>query len=111
RRASTLPPAPDAADPGFRIRVFRQAELLRLGTNPQGTYVGSKWGRNLRTIDVMYELQRDHGDRFCALDTMADVRRGVTTNCDDFFIVTDITDEVLGRDLTAADFLSLYGVR
>jgi hypothetical protein len=42
---------------------------------------------------------------------MADVRRGVTTNCDDFFIVTDITDEVLGRDLTAADFLSLYGVR
>ena len=101
----------DAIDSRFRVRIVPQGELANLGTDVNGKYLGIRWGRYLRAIDVLYELQRDQSDKFCVLDDLAGVTRGVTTNRDDFFIVTDITQEALERIVAAGQFQTIFGVR
>jgi hypothetical protein len=75
----------------FRVRGICQGDLEARGVSREGKYVGSKWGRYLRSPSTLYKLQSEKGQRFQTLDRAATVRRGVTTNCDQFFIVTDIS--------------------
>lgn len=110
-RDSILAPNADTIESRFRLRIRPQGDLRREGEDGEGEYVGSRWGRYLRTIDALYALQRDRSERFCTLSTLASIARGVTTNCDDFFIVEDITQEALNRFPTASGFQSTFGVR
>ena len=45
-----------------------------------------------------------YGDAFVPLEKIADVRRGETTGCDDFFLPYEITQEALELEPDAADF-------
>jgi hypothetical protein len=72
-------------------------------------YVAGKWGRYLRAPDLYFELMSRFRGRFCPLGEIADVRFGVKTGCDAFFMPRDVTDEVLSRELSARDFKSLCG--
>lgn len=100
----------DFDDPAYRIRVVRQGSLAKMGTDSEGRYRGSKWGRYLRSIDNIYELQQRFSRQFVNLETLAQVRRGVTTNCDDFFIVSDITKEALERVSISEGFREKFRV-
>ena len=93
----------------YRIRCVTQQTLLDIGTSNE-EYTGSSWGRYLRSIHTLYELQRDHQDRFVALHDLARIGRGITTNCDDFFVVKDVTQEAIERTGSAQAFLSRFGV-
>ncbi len=101
----------DMSDESCRVRVVRQADLHQLGIGDGDRYVGSKWGRYLRALDSLYKLQSDQSAAFCALDDLAHIFRGSTTNCDDFFIVNDITSEALNKIHSPSSFKNTYAVR
>jgi hypothetical protein len=63
----------------------------------------------LRSTDTLYSLQKQQPARFSPLSRLAEVKRGLTTNCDDFFIVEDVSAEALRLDDQRA-FLANYGV-
>ncbi|HEY8376588.1 MAG TPA: Eco57I restriction-modification methylase domain-containing protein, partial [Nannocystis sp.] len=104
-RDAILAARPD--DPRFRVRVCEQSALEF--AHPSGTRP-HKWGRHLRALDTLYALQRARPARFCALAELAHVERGVTTNCDDFFLVRDVTADALAQERSAARFESKYHV-
>jgi len=58
-------------------------------------YVAGKWGRFLRAPDLYFRLMRDYRARFVRLGEVAEVKRGITSGCDAFFMPRDVTDEVL----------------
>ena len=92
------------------MRVLRQSELDREGRDEQDEYIGDKWGRYIRSTDHIYRLQQEHRGRFVDLQALAEVRRGITTNCDNFFLVTDVTDDALNRIGGDRAFLERFGV-
>ncbi len=65
-----------------------------------GKYKAGKWGRYLRAPDLYFDIMRRFGSRFVALGEIAEVRFGVKTGCDAFFMPKDITAEML---LTPSD--------
>jgi type I restriction-modification system DNA methylase subunit len=102
--------APEGRNEAFRTRIVRQSALDSEGRNALGHYVGSRWGRYLRAPDTIHALQKAAGNRLVPLTSLASLRRGITTNCDSFFIVADITQEVLERGASGALFRETYGV-
>jgi hypothetical protein len=99
----------DSENENHRIRIVSQRELDGLGSE-DGQYVGSKWGRFLRSTNTLYEIQRHHADRFVPLSRLASIQRGTTTNCDAFFIVTNVSTVALNELRNAQQFREKYGV-
>jgi len=58
-------------------------------------YCAGKWGRYLRAPDIYFEIMRRFGSRFVALGEVAQIRFGVKTGCDAFFMPKDITGDLL----------------
>jgi type I restriction-modification system DNA methylase subunit len=58
-------------------------------------YLGGKWGVYLRAPDLYFELMEKYGARFTPLGKIAEVRYGVKSGCDDFFMPLEITQEAL----------------
>ncbi len=56
-----------------------------------GEYHGGKWGVYLRAPDFYFEMIGQYGSQFAPLGEMANVRFGVKSGCDDFFMPLDIT--------------------
>jgi type I restriction-modification system DNA methylase subunit len=71
------------------------------------TYKGSKWGVYLRAPDLYFELMEKYGGHFTPLGEIAEVRRGVTSGCDDFFMPLDITQEAL-QETDPSEFKRRY---
>ncbi len=64
-------------------------------------YRAGKWGRYLRAPDVYFDIMRRFGNRFVPLGEIADIRRGITSGCDAFFMPKDVTAHML--DLYRSD--------
>ena len=60
-------------------------------------YAAGKWGRFLRAPDIYFRIMRDYGERFVKLGEIADIRFGIKSGCDAFFMPRDVTDEVLAE--------------
>ena len=60
-------------------------------------YAAGKWGRFLRAPDIYFRIMRDYGRRFVKLGEIAEIRRGITSGCDAFFMPRDVTEEVLAE--------------
>jgi len=58
-------------------------------------YRAGKWGRYVRAPDLYFDIMRRFGGQFVALGEITDIRFGVKTGCDAFFMPTDITARVL----------------
>ena len=58
-------------------------------------YAAGKWGRFLRAPDLYFHLLQKYGSGFVRLGEIAEVRRGITSGCDAFFMPHDVTEEVL----------------
>ncbi|MGA2137900.1 MAG: N-6 DNA methylase [Verrucomicrobiia bacterium] len=78
----------DEAEPS---QVKEAAAMYRIGQD----YAAGKWGRFLRAPDFYFHLMRDHGKRFVKLGEIAEVRFGIKSGCDAFFMPRDVTEEVL----------------
>jgi hypothetical protein len=100
----------DTEQAEYRIRVVRQQELEQRGLGPSGSYEGSKWGRYLRSTETLYVIQERNAEAFAPLERLAPIKRGLTTNCDDFFIVEDISETVLVDWPTPRGFKETCGV-
>lgn len=58
-------------------------------------YAAGKWGRFLRAPDIYFKLIRDYKDRFVRLGEVAEVKFGIKSGCDAFFMPRDVTAEIL----------------
>jgi len=85
-----------------------QKTLKALTTGP--AYVGAKWGRYLRAPDLFFEIMQKYGRSFVPLAELAEVRRGITSGCDDFFFPTDHTADALDKFKSTKLFQEHYGV-
>jgi hypothetical protein len=94
----------------YRIRVISQADLENEGTDRSNDYTGSKWGRYLRSTETLYALQKIHRNQFVPLRDLATVQRGLTTNRDEFFIVQNVSSEVLEAVPDSRTFRDRFGV-
>jgi hypothetical protein len=61
------------------------------------TYAAGKWGRFLRAPDLYFRIMRDYGHRFAKLGEIVEVRRGITSGCDAFFMPRDVTSWALAK--------------
>jgi methylase of polypeptide subunit release factors len=73
-------------------------------------YVAGKWGRYLRAPDLYFEVLTRFKDRFVPLGTVVDVRFGVKSGCDAFFMPRDVTEKFLGKEISDKDFKRLIGM-
>jgi len=56
---------------------------------PNAPYIGEKWGgKYLRAPDIFAKILLKGKDKFVKLKTVADVKRGITTGCNEFFYLT-----------------------
>lgn len=109
-RDQLLAAASDVATDRYRIRIVTQSLLERAGTQTDGQYVGSKWGRYLRSTETLYTLQRNNPSRFVPLSALGRVQRGITTNRDEFFLVSDTSEPSLAEIVDARLFRESFGV-
>lgn len=73
-------------------------------------YATGKWGRYLRAPSLYFEVMREFGSHFVPLGEIVDVRFGVKSGCDAFFMPHDITSQALDRFPGDRDFRCKYGV-
>jgi len=66
-------------------------------TRLSGTYRAGKWGRYLRAPDLYFDIMSRFGNRFVALGEIANIRFGVKSGCDAFFMPKDISAEMLDK--------------
>ena len=60
-------------------------------------YVAGKWGRFLRAPDLYFRLMREYRSGFVRLGEIAEIKRGITSGCDAFFMPHDVTEKVLAE--------------
>ncbi|MDP2920607.1 MAG: N-6 DNA methylase, partial [Dehalococcoidia bacterium] len=70
----------------FRIRIKRQGELLD-ELNIESKTV--KWGKYLRAPEIYYEIVEQCSDKLINFNTMANIKRGITTGINEFFYLTE----------------------
>lgn len=62
-----------------------------------GGYVAGKWGRFLRAPDLYFEMMNEFRPRFARLGELAEVRFGVKSGCDAFFMPRDDSAKALSQ--------------
>ncbi len=60
-------------------------------------YAAGKWGRFLRAPEIYFRIMRDYGSHFVKLGEIAEIRFGIKSGCDAFFMPRDVTVEVLAK--------------
>jgi len=83
----------------WRIFTVKQADLWKEGLDDEGYFVGSKWGKYLRAPDVFFRILKHGKRKFGELQDFATVQFGIKTGANDFFFVTDITDDLPDSEL------------
>ena len=106
----------DMVTPDFRVRLVRQQRLLDDGvalgerTKGKSVYAGGKWGIPLRAPDIWFDLLKAGAGKWKPLGELAEVARGITTGCDDFFYVRDVSTDSLMKLADTTEFSEHYGV-
>lgn len=83
----------------WRIFPVKQSDLWDEGLDEEGKFTGSKWGKYLRAPDIFFHILECGKDKFGQLKDFAEVKFGIKTGANDFFFVTDITDNVSEMEL------------
>ncbi|CAF0728620.1 unnamed protein product [Rotaria sordida] len=61
----------------------------------------SKWGQFIKAPKIYFDIIKKGGEKFVPLSSLADVKFGLKTGCNDFFIVKDLTDSISDDNLRA----------
>ena len=117
----------DFADDNVRIIVKPQKELWDQGVSAKplisrsnesetgehdargSPYGGGKWGRYLRAPDFYFDIMHEFGERFVPLGKLAEIRFGLKSGCDAFFMPRDVTDWALKEEQTPPGFKRRFG--
>ncbi len=83
----------------WRIFQVKQSDLWNEGLDEDSNFTGSKWGKYLRAPDIFFQILKHGKGRFTQLKEFADVKFATKTGANDFFFVTDITDETSEAEL------------
>jgi len=67
-------------------------QLIRHVGSDSEEYAAGKWGRYLRAPDLYFEIMEKYRARFVPLGEVVDIRFGVKTGCDAFFMPKDVTE-------------------
>jgi hypothetical protein len=118
----------------YRVRLVPQRKLLEDGirlaqlmrksgnTDEEGdnretgppdageAYYGSKWGIPLRAPDFWFELMDRFGEKFVPLGELAEVRRGITSGKDEFFLPRDTSRQCLDKFKVFHEFQQEFGI-
>ncbi|MBM4050453.1 MAG: SAM-dependent methyltransferase, partial [Planctomycetes bacterium] len=93
-------------------RKHAQPEMVSDGHRQRmSDYGGGKWGRYLRAPDFFFEIMREFGRQFVKLGEIAEVRSGVRSGCDGFFMPHDVTQWALSECPDPLSFKSRFGCR
>ena len=77
------------ADPANRREITQTRAGLRTAGTSGRKFIGDKWGnKHLRAPDIYHAIIDKCADKLVRLGDVATVRRGVTTNANDFFYLT-----------------------
>jgi hypothetical protein len=76
----------------------------RLFGTDQSDYSAGKWGRYVRAPDLYFDIMSRFNKRFVALGEIANIRRGITSGCDAFFMPKDVSDEMLANHESDREF-------
>lgn len=108
----------DAVTERYRARLVRQGDLwaegLQMGallarSDSDEDRYANKWGRYLRAPDLWFRLVNTAGDRLVPLAELADIRFGVKSGKDAFFLPKDATDAALGAHADPDAFRTAFG--
>lgn len=83
----------------WRIFPVKQSDLWNEGLDDEGNFAGSKWGKYLRAPDIFFHILEQGSGRFAQLKDFAEIKFATKTGANDFFFVTDITDETSEAEL------------
>ena len=97
-------------DPERRADLSSPAEPAKHGKE-NGDYHAGKWGRYVRAPDIYFEIMRRFGNRFVALGEIANIRFGVKSGCDAFFMPRDVTAQLLAKHESDRAFRRTRGRR
>ena len=73
-------------------------------------YLAGKWGRYVRAPDFYFEVMREFGSRFVPVGEIANIRFGVKSGCDAFFLPYDATARALETARSDIEFRQRFGV-
>lgn len=76
----------------------------------RGEYVAGKWGRFLRAPDLYFEIMERYSSGFVPLGQLVEIRRGITSGCDAFFMPTDVTALLLAEHADEKEFRKAVGI-
>jgi hypothetical protein len=82
-------PSEEEDDNGSTLK--EAAAMYRIGSD----YVAGKWGRFLRAPDLYFRLLRNYRTGFLRLGEIAEVKFGLKSGCDAFFMPRDVTDDIV----------------
>ena len=81
----------------FKIQESIETELFRINCIKQKTlFKDIKWGQYLRAPKIYFDILEKGKDVFCDLNNkkgLSDVKRGITTGCNDYFYGKENLDE------------------
>ncbi len=87
--------AGDADEDGGAAEPPEVAAMNGINGKMLNEYRAGKWGRYVRAPDIYFDVMRRFGKRFVALGEIANIRFGVKSGCDAFFMPKDISAKVL----------------
>jgi len=74
-----------------------EAAVMEAIRTNHGHYAAGKWGRFLRAPDIYFRIMQQYGQRFVKLGEIAEIRFGIKSGCDAFFMPRDVTGEILAE--------------
>ena len=73
----------------IRLNCINQNELAKY----------SKWGQFLKAPQVYFDILEKGKDKFVPLNNLAEIRFGIKTGCNEFFIIKEVTNEIKDEEL------------
>jgi len=83
----------------WRIYPVKQSDLWNEGLDENGNFAGSKWGKYLRAPDIFFHILERGKEKILQLQDVATIKRAFTSGANDFFYVTDVTDDLSDIEL------------
>ncbi|MEX0776983.1 MAG: N-6 DNA methylase [Phycisphaeraceae bacterium] len=91
-------------------KIANGGHLSKHTNGGEHDYAAGKWGRYLRAPDLYFEIMEKYRSRFVPLGEVVEIRRGITSGCDAFFMPKDVTDWALTKFADPKEFRKDVGV-
>lgn len=70
-------------------------------------YGGDKWGRYLRAPKFYFDIMREFGAKFTRIGDIAQIKFGIKSGCDAFFMPRDVSAKLLEKHQTESEWRTI----